>query len=171
MTFFRKLKKKLLWLGFSTKFHDFWRFYRFWPEFLKKNYKKKFGAKICPFSSIIHVSIVFRNGHLQSSGPKFLGHTIYRWKDNEKFYPLKLVRPWTIYMACWKIQLKLPLFRDFADFVESGKDRWAWWMVISGQFWVSAFLRSISPDVFLNFPQKNTFLAHGGSSKSRKILK
>ena len=81
-------------------------------------WKKIWGVKNYPFSSIIHVSIVFGNGHLQSAGPKILGH-IYRWKDIEKFYPVKVVRAWAIYMASCKIQLKLSIFCDFADFVES----------------------------------------------------
>ena len=88
------------------------------------NLKKKIlGVKNYPFSSIIHVSIVFGNGHLQSAGPKILGHIIYHWKDIEKFYPVKVVRAWTIYMASCRIQLKLPIFCNFADFVESGSYR------------------------------------------------
>ena len=118
-----KWKKVVLSLGFLPKFHEIWRFWRFWAEFSAKFEKKILGVKNYPFSSIIHVSIVFGNGHLQSAGPKILGHIIYRWKDIEKFYPVKVVRAWTIYMESCKFQLKLPLFRDFADFVESSKYR------------------------------------------------
>ena len=118
-----KWKKVVLSLGFLPKFHEIWRFWRFWAEFSAKFEKKNLGVKNYPFSSIIHVSIVFGNGHLQSAGPKILGHIIYHWKDIEKFYPVKVVRAWTIYMESCKFQLKLPLFRDFADFVESSKYR------------------------------------------------
>ena len=118
-----KWKKVVHSLGFLPKFHEIWRFWRFWAEFSAKFEKKILGVKNYPFSSIIHVSIVFGNGHLQSAGPKILGHIIYRWKDLEKFYPVKVVRAWTIYMESCKFQLKLPLFRDFADFVESSKYR------------------------------------------------
>ena len=118
-----KWKKVVLSLVFLPKFHEIWRFWRFWAEFSAKFEKKNWGVKNYPFSSIIHVSIVFGNGHLQSAGPKILGHIIYRWKDLEKFYPVKVVRAWTIYMESCKFQLKLPLFRYFADFVESSKYR------------------------------------------------
>ena len=116
-------ERKWCWaLFFCPNFMKFGGFEGFGLNF-QPNLKKKIGVKNYPFSSIIHVSIVFGNGHLQSAGPKILGHIIYRWKDIEKFYPVKVVRAWTIYMESCKFQLKLPLFRDFADFVESSKYR------------------------------------------------
>ena len=39
-----------------------------------------------------------------------MGHILYCWKDIEKFYPVKMVRAWTIYMASCKIQFKLSIF-------------------------------------------------------------